>query len=154
MGEGEDFGARMGARSGSQSCPKGCPPATGPLGWHLGPWEASSSGQSGSDALGWERDDPGTADMPTRTGTPAQRKAPGRPQGAGRGNDRTARVPSQGGPESLNQSIPEIEHAGLLAAQRFGAPGVNGQQVRLLRSLQRRYGNDHVARMLSLVRES
>jgi hypothetical protein len=60
----------------------------------------------------------------------------------------------QDGAESLAASLPEVEHADLLSAQRFGAPGVNGQQVRLLRSLQRRYGNEHVARVLQLVRES
>jgi hypothetical protein len=42
----------------------------------------------------------------------------------------------------------------LLAAQRFGAPGVNGQQIRFLRSLHRRYGNDRVAQVLTLVREA
>lgn len=81
-------------------------------------------------------------------------KGPARSQAKGKGGNGATRAPSQGEGANSAQSLPEVEHADLLSAQPFGASALNGEQVRLLRSLQRRYGNDHVARVLQLARDA
>src|SRR5260370_23839237 len=96
----------------------------------------------------------GMGRMPKGSATPAQGKARARPRGTGQAGNGVTRASSSAGTDSLVPSLPEVEHAELLAAQRFGPPGGNGQQIRFLRGLQRRYGNDQVAHVLALVREA
>jgi hypothetical protein len=91
--------------------------------------------------------------MPTRPTTAAQRNGRARPRGPGRAGDCRAPAPLEEA-EILDQSSPEVGHAGLLSAQRFGRPDVDGQQVRLVRSLQPHYGNEYVGRVLGLARQS
>jgi hypothetical protein len=55
---------------------------------------------------------------------------------------------------TLVEALPEAEHARRLGAGPAEPAGPPGQDVRLLASLQRRFGNDHVIRLLRAVRRS